>query len=85
MNANPICGCRPVRAFYAGTGVVAQIKPETEPIIQVSNLQKSYKTARGELTLFCDLSLHVEAGEMVAIVGQSGAGKSTLFAHFRRA
>jgi lipoprotein-releasing system ATP-binding protein len=55
-----------------------QIKPETEPIIQVSNLQKSYKTARGELTLFRDLSLHVEAGEMVAIVGQSGAGKSTL-------
>jgi lipoprotein-releasing system ATP-binding protein len=48
------------------------------PIIQVSNLQKSYKTARGELTLFRDLSLQVEAGEMVAIVGQSGAGKSTL-------
>jgi len=48
------------------------------PIIEVSGLQKSYKTARGELTLFRDLSLVVEAGEMVAIVGQSGAGKSTL-------
>jgi lipoprotein-releasing system ATP-binding protein len=48
------------------------------PIIQVSGLQKSYKTARGELTLFRDLSLQVQAGEMVAIVGQSGAGKSTL-------
>jgi lipoprotein-releasing system ATP-binding protein len=48
------------------------------PLIQVTNLQKSYKTARGELTLFRDLSLQVEAGEMVAIVGQSGAGKSTL-------
>ncbi len=48
------------------------------PIIQVSGLQKSYKTARGDLTLFRDLSLQVEVGEMVAIVGQSGAGKSTL-------
>jgi lipoprotein-releasing system ATP-binding protein len=46
--------------------------------MQVSGLRKSYKPARGELTLFRDLSLHVEAGEMVAIVGQSGAGKSTL-------
>jgi lipoprotein-releasing system ATP-binding protein len=48
------------------------------PLIQVSHLQKSYKTARGELTLFRDLSLEVQTGEMVAIVGQSGAGKSTL-------
>ena len=50
----------------------------TSPLIEVTDLQKSYKTARGELTLFRDLSLRVEAGEMVAIVGQSGAGKSTL-------
>jgi lipoprotein-releasing system ATP-binding protein len=47
-------------------------------IIQVSGLEKTYKTARGELTLFRDLSLQVQVGEMVAIVGQSGAGKSTL-------
>jgi lipoprotein-releasing system ATP-binding protein len=48
------------------------------PIVQVLNLEKTYKTARGALTLFRDLHLEVEAGEMVAIVGQSGAGKSTL-------
>jgi lipoprotein-releasing system ATP-binding protein len=47
-------------------------------MIQVDNLEKTYKTPRGELTLFRDLSLQVQAGEMVAIVGQSGAGKSTL-------
>jgi lipoprotein-releasing system ATP-binding protein len=48
------------------------------PLIRVEGLRKSYRTARGELVLFEDLDLEVEAGEMVAIVGQSGAGKSTL-------
>jgi lipoprotein-releasing system ATP-binding protein len=48
------------------------------PLIQLQNLEKTYQTARGKLTLFRDLNLEIEAGEMVAIVGQSGAGKSTL-------
>ncbi len=48
------------------------------PLIQVEGLRKSYRTARGELVLFEELDLVVEAGEMVAIVGPSGAGKSTL-------
>jgi lipoprotein-releasing system ATP-binding protein len=53
-------------------------RADKQPIIQVSDLQKTYKTARGELNLFHGLNLQVERGEMVAIVGQSGAGKSTL-------
>jgi lipoprotein-releasing system ATP-binding protein len=48
------------------------------PMVQLENLEKTYPTARGELTLFRGLSLEVQPGEMVAIVGQSGAGKSTL-------
>ncbi len=48
------------------------------PVIRVEGLRKTYQTARGALTLFEDLDFQVEAGELVAIVGQSGAGKSTL-------
>jgi lipoprotein-releasing system ATP-binding protein len=55
-----------------------QTQANQAPIIQVTDLQKTYKTARGELNLFHGLNLQVERGEMVAIVGQSGAGKSTL-------
>jgi lipoprotein-releasing system ATP-binding protein len=55
----------------------AELQPAS-PLIQLQNLEKTYQTARGELTLFRDLNLEIEAGEMVAIVGQSGAGKSTL-------
>lgn len=47
-------------------------------LIQVQNLRKTYRTARGAFDLFVDLNLVVEPGEMVAVVGQSGAGKSTL-------
>ena len=52
--------------------------PNHIPVIQVQGLRKSYQTARGPLHLFEDLDLEVQAGELVAIVGQSGAGKSTL-------
>lgn len=48
------------------------------PLIRVHNLEKTYTTTRGALTLFRELDLEVFPGELVAIVGQSGAGKSTL-------
>src|SRR4029079_18479199 len=42
------------------------------------DLEKTYRTSRGALTLFKGLELTVKPGELVAIVGQSGTGKSTL-------
>ncbi|WP_109488176.1 ABC transporter ATP-binding protein [Occallatibacter savannae] len=48
------------------------------PLVQVRNLEKTYRTSRGALTLFKGLELTVDSGELIAIVGQSGTGKSTL-------
>lgn len=67
----------PEHAPQAGSGG-ARPAELAGPAIQLENLEKSYHTARGELTLFRDLNLTVAPSEMVAILGQSGAGKSTL-------
>ena len=48
------------------------------PLLRVTELRKSYRTGRGTLVLFSGLNFQVDAGEMVAVIGQSGAGKSTL-------
>ena len=50
----------------------------SEPIIRIRNLYRRFKSGDGEVTILKDLNLDIEAGEMVAIIGQSGSGKSTL-------
>jgi lipoprotein-releasing system ATP-binding protein len=46
--------------------------------LTASDLHKSYTVAGARLPVLRGLSLQVEPGEMVAIVGASGVGKSTL-------
>ncbi len=47
-------------------------------MLNVAEIAKSYPTPRGELPILNGISLTLERGDAVAIMGPSGSGKSTL-------
>lgn len=48
------------------------------PVISVSHLKRGFKSGSGNITVLKDISLTVNRGEFVAVMGASGSGKSTL-------
>jgi macrolide transport system ATP-binding/permease protein len=48
------------------------------PLISLRGLTRRFATGADTVTVLDDIDLDIEAGEMIAIVGQSGSGKSTL-------
>jgi putative ABC transport system ATP-binding protein len=49
-----------------------------EPVIELSDVVKTYPLPAGEVVAIDRLSLTIAEGEFVAIVGRSGSGKTTL-------
>lgn len=49
-----------------------------ESLLELDHLTKVFKTRRGEVHAVDDVSLSLDAGEVLCLVGQSGSGKSTV-------
>jgi lipoprotein-releasing system ATP-binding protein len=47
-------------------------------LLEAKNISKSYSTPRGLLPILDGVSLSLEAGDTISIIGPSGTGKSTL-------
>ena len=52
--------------------------PAVAPLIRASGLSRLFPLGERQFTALSDLSISIDAGESVAIVGRSGSGKSTL-------
>ena len=49
-----------------------------ENLLEIKNLKKYFSTPRGELHAVDNVTLNIEKGKPIGVVGESGCGKSTL-------
>jgi putative ABC transport system ATP-binding protein len=59
-----------------------EAQPGIGSMIEIRNVRKRFKVGDGEVEVLRDVSLTVDAGEFISIIGPSGSGKSTLLNMF---
>ena len=50
----------------------------SQPLIELSGIGRTFPAGDQQIRILDDINIVIEAGEMIAIIGQSGSGKSTL-------
>ena len=57
---------------------VAEVPPGAEPVLETENLVKVYGRGASRFDALKGITLQIQRGESLAVVGKSGSGKSTL-------
>lgn len=57
----------------------SQTHNSTSPVLEARGIRKSFRERKQEVHVLDDLSIKVQPGQFVSIIGPSGSGKSTLF------
>ena len=50
----------------------------SRPMLQINEVGMTFPTKRGPYVALCDISVDIEQGQFVSLIGHSGCGKSTL-------
>ncbi|MEO8473544.1 MAG: ABC transporter ATP-binding protein [Chryseolinea sp.] len=54
------------------------MNPQDKPLIELSQISKSYQVASGQFLALKNVTLQIGNNQLVAVTGKSGSGKSTL-------